>query len=179
MTINSSILPTSKILVGVIGGRNYGKSTIIQSLTGCETRSFRGYVEARDSYGNLKRLYVICSSLQEQILKVTPQLQELGRLLTEAFNDPDCNGVVIAIQPSIPRSRVSMEQIYQIAIKTGFNSYGFILNKPYQGQHSNANLIRERLIRQGLTHSNIFELDARKFSILNAEIIRVNSTIIV
>lgn len=184
MTNNSDILSPSKILVGVIGEGNNGKSTIIQSLTGCKTRSFRGYVEAINEIGDQKMLCIFCSSLQETVLMdikkniFANQHDELERLLNEALANTSCCGVVIAIQPTNPSARVSMEDIYDIAIRLGFNPYGYILNPPNKGNPTNAIGIKNRLTAQGVKPSNIFELDARKFGILNAETIRVTSGII-
>ena len=82
-----------KKLVVVIGYKNSGKSTIIQSLTGCPTKSFCDFVIDEDTKNSV---FVIASSPQED-----PMTEEkLHQILDSVIAKGRCSGVVIAIQPT-------------------------------------------------------------------------------
>jgi len=100
-----------KPFIAVVGGRNAGKSTVISSLTGCPSRTYRGFVV--DLAAN-ESIYVIASSPQEKPLAAA----ELTRVLNRVTADPQCHGIVIAIQPSQPYRRLSMEVIFRAAQRT-------------------------------------------------------------
>ena len=108
--------------IAIIGNRNSGKSTIIKSLTGCPNSSFRGFV--RD--GSTSRcVYVICSSPQERDLT----LHEFQGILEKCASTSGCQGLVMAIQPTMPTRRLSMETIFRgIADSGAFRMHAFMIN---------------------------------------------------
>jgi len=151
-----------KPFVAVIAKGTSGKSTVIKSLTGCETSSFRGFLQ-----DNLtgETILVICSSPQEQPIS----LAKVRELLKRAATDTNCRGVVMAIQPTRPRSRPSMEQIFEEAANFSvFQLHAFILDPKRSGESGNAEEVRVRLNKYG---ADITTLDGRRFASMNARII--------
>ncbi len=155
-----------KKFVAVIGYRNSGKSTIVQSLTGCNNRSFIGYVE--DKEANLS-IFVHSTSPQEH--PATNQAA-FDRYLRNAKEKANLQGLVFAIQPTKPRRRLLMETMFNLAKQRGFECYAFILQPPYKnGEVMKFDEIRDRVL-SGDSTAKIFALDARRFAVLNAEAIR-------
>jgi energy-coupling factor transporter ATP-binding protein EcfA2 len=152
-----------KPLILVIGGTNSGKSTIISSLTGCLYHTFRG--EVKDNATG-KIIYIIGSSPQEESL----ELREFSRILNNVHNKPSTIGLVIAVQPTYPRTRLSLEDIVQKAQENNrFIIYSFLLDPPYDGEGIDVEQTRNRLTALGLV---VRYLDARRFAFLNALDIR-------
>src|SRR5215469_8372198 len=116
-------------LVAVIGGDNAGKSTVIQSLTGCRSRTFSGHVI--DSLSG-KEIHVLAASPQERRISDA----DLKRILKNAAHRPNSAGMVIAMRPSLSRRRQTMEQIFSIASRCGLASTAFVLAPGYKNSPS-------------------------------------------
>ena len=150
-----------KPFVAIIGGSNSGKSTVICSLTGCGTHGFRDVVTDRQRN---QSIYVIASSPQELNLG----LSELNRILNQVLDDDTILGAIISIQPTHPRSRLSMEDILNaVELAGGFNSFAIMLDPPYNDHptHHNVADVRARLQAIGI---ELNVLDGRRFAHLNA-----------
>ncbi|SFB68914.1 GTPase domain-containing protein [Collimonas sp. OK412] len=154
--------------VAIIGDRNSGKSTIIKSLTGCRTSSFRGSIS---DLSTGRSIYVICSSPQEHLLS----LADFRKALKTSETDPNCQGIVMAIQPTVPRARLSMEAIFQVVATTAnFQMHAFLLDPGRSGSLSNSNAIITRLKSYPTKH---FLLNGERFSHINAQIINSKTRI--
>ena len=149
------------IFIGIIGNRNFGKSTIIQSLTGCQSTSYRGYINGNQN----QKVYVCCSSPQERIFEFNGKedIDAIIDIMSQITNaSSGCRGMIIAIQPTNPHVRPSMERIYQEAALRGFTSiYGYVVDPGY---HASGNIfisVQQRLqsINQHLIVSNISGID--------------------
>jgi energy-coupling factor transporter ATP-binding protein EcfA2 len=163
--------------VGIIGNSNAGKSTIIKSLTGCKDTAFRGFVT--DNSTN-RCIYVICSSPQEGA--VVMSLVDLQNILVQCVANPNCLGLVMAIQPTRPRTRLSMEDIFSEVTKTGnFSRHAFILAPARNGKATNPDKIAARLNLPTLNPNfpQPIILDGRRFSMLNAQIINSITQIVI
>ena len=151
-----------KPFIGVIAKGKAGKLTIIRSLTGCPISSYRGFLEDKLTGENI---LVICGSPQEQALSIA----ELAKLLKSAVADPNCRGVVIAIQPRRTRTRISMEAIFAEAVNAdGFQLNAFIIDPARSGAAAEANEIRSRL---SVFNARSETLDGQHFAWINAQII--------
>jgi predicted kinase len=155
-----------KKFVAVIGYRKSGKSTIIRSLTGCESGSFVG--EVRD----------VAAKLSVSVHAPSPQ--ERGKTDKSVFDThlQRCKrvhriqGLISAVQPTVPSRRLSLEQMFGLAHQRGFESYAFILEHPYKGAKiRNFENIKDRVVNID-PDARVFALDGRRFAILNAEAIR-------
>jgi|GEM_PF-4711863 len=145
--------------IAIIGSKNFGKSTIIQSLTGCPTKIYRGFVVGKDPDNSI---FVVASSPEETPITVT----ELRSILSKSTRNSRCSGVVMAIQPTHPTKRLALEDIFRIVQDTGrFTSFGFILHPGYNNGDENVREIQQRLRN---THVQLRVLDARRFAYLNA-----------
>ena len=163
-----------KKYIAVIGGRNAGKSTVIVSLTGCLHRSFQGRVIDNSSKENI---YVIASSPQEKKLSQNEgnERNEFQNILTQVGQDKKCRGLVMAIQPSRPRTRLSLEDIIQEVQDTNsFELYLFILEPRYSLPPEEQLIIQVngRLENTGLVPQ---VLDGRRFAFLTARDINQTS----
>jgi predicted kinase len=155
-----------KKFIAVIGYRRSGKSTIIRSLTGCESGTFVG--EVRDAAAHLS------------IFVHAPSPQEFGKTDEGVFNEylqrckrrQQIQGLVSAIQPTFPSRRLSLEQMFSLASRHGFESYAFILEHPYKGgKIKNFERIKNRVLKID-SDARVLALDGRRFAILNADVIR-------
>ena len=147
--------------VAIIGGSKSGKSTVICSLTGCETHGSQGVVTDRESN---REIYVIAHSPQESGLS----LEDLRAILNQVSDSNTIFGVVIAIQPTRPRSHLSMETIFDLVTLTGsYESFAIMLDPPYSGHGARADVegVRTRLQAKGI---ELNVLDGRRFAHLNA-----------
>ena len=156
-----------KKFIAIIGRADAGKSTVIVSLTGCRNRGFQGTVTDQS---NNENIYVIASSPQEKNLSPG----EFQNILTQVRQDKKCRGLVMAIQASYPRIRLSLEDIIQEVQDTNsFEPYLFIL-EPGFSQPPEEQLIidvNNRLSNTGLVPQ---VLDGRRFAFLNAR--NINQT---
>jgi len=184
--------PLFPVFVGVIGEKNSGKSTIIKSLTGCPCSNFRNRIIAlnRARPSIFRNIEVLCSSPQEiplgpalkapftALQRHSQQISNFRTLLQRAAGS-SFNGLVSAIQPTNPRVRISMDEMFGLAIAMGFQCHAFILN-PGNRKDSGAPIpeVRQRLIISGVSPRHISIVDARKFAIINAQMIRRRSSII-
>jgi GTPase SAR1 family protein len=151
-----------KKFIAVIGNSNAGKSTVIISLTGCHSRSFRDLVTDRLSN---ESVYVIASSPQEQDLSS----EEYRGILAQVIQNDNCRGLVMAIQPTKSRVRLSLEDmVREVQDRNAFESYLFVLepgrNDPDEAQGI-LNNVNQRLENTGLVAQG---LDGRRFAFLNA-----------
>ena len=156
-----------KKFIAIIGRADAGKSTVIVSLTGCRNRGFQGMVTDQS---NNENIYVIASSPQEKNLSPGA----FQNILTQVRQDKKCRGLVMAIQASYPRIRLSLEDIIQEVQDTNsFEPYLFIL-EPGFSQPPEEQLIidvNNRLSNTGLVPQ---VLDGRRFAFLNAR--NINQT---
>jgi len=153
--------------VAIIGSRNSGKSTIIKSLTGCPTGQFR------DTVGDAatgRSIFVVGSSPQEVALP----LLKLRKILKQAANDPLCNGVVIALQPTFPSKRLSMEQVFSEATAHNFTVFAYVLDPEHSGASGQTAGVNFRLAHIGVKAR---VLDARRFAHINAAAINARAKI--
>ncbi len=158
-----------KQFVAVIGNRNSGKSTVIKSLTGCSSSSYRGFVH---DDGTKRRIYVICSSPQE--LKLNPS--KFRKIIEACVSDSFCQGLVMAIQPTHPTKRLSLEGIIaEVSSSGAFQLNAFLLNPGRKKPHPNTLEIVSRLKRISVRPE---VLDGRRFSHINATIINRKTHIV-
>lgn len=155
-----------KTFIGVIGERNAGKSTIIRALTGCDTKSFRGFVE---DLVTGDKIYVIASSPQESELS----LDEFIDILNKVLNDNKCLGIVMAIQPSKPRVRIKIESIYiEVNKRNKFSIYAFVIDPSRNNGATSQNIVNGVAGRISAIKVNPISLNGNTFAFLNADKIR-------
>lgn len=149
-----------KPCVMVIGVSNSGKSTIIASLTGCESHNTDDIVKDK---ANGKKIYVVASSPQEDQQFSLRNLNKALRIVTQK---QDIIGLVMAIQPNNPRIRLTLESIVQSVQETNvLNIYAFVLDPPYKGKPVDRTQLRSRLRDLGIVPRY---LDARQFALINS-----------
>lgn len=151
-----------KPFVGVIGNAKSGKSTVIRSLTGAPSTSFRGYMRNRKTG---ETILVFASSLQEDHM----ELYKFRNRIQRAVRNNKCRGIVCAIQPTYPTKRNSLEDILGEATKfTELEPYAFLINP---GHGMNAQVYRataevtNRLKPFGV---ELHRLDGNRFPLQNA-----------
>ena len=154
-----------KKFVAVIGYGKSGKSTIIQSLTGCGNRGFTGIVE---DLSENRSIYVHAASPQEQPRTDEPAFR---RILQKVLRSATIQGIVIAIQPTEPNQRLSMDTVIGLAGQSSFESFAFVLDPPYNNATINFGFVRDRVLASD-PNASVFRLDGRRFAILNSEAIR-------
>jgi hypothetical protein len=93
-------------------------------------------------------------------------------ILQDVLDGKRIQGLAIAIQPTSPRQRLSMDRMFVLAKKAGFESYAFILDPPRGGRSTDFEGVRDRVLA-GDPMAQVFKLDARRFAVLNSEAIRV------
>jgi energy-coupling factor transporter ATP-binding protein EcfA2 len=150
--------------IAVIGNGSAGKSTIIQSLTGCPTRSYCGRVTDRLTG---KEIEVIASSPQEKPIAE----EKLRRMLKYAAKRRKSAGMVIAVRPSETTKRLSMEEIFTLAASFRLAPYGFVLSPAHKRNSRPVNLseVRNRLAPSSVP---IQAINGKRFAHINASIIR-------
>ena len=148
-----------KSFVAIIGAANAGKSTIIQSLTGCEFRTFRGRITDEKTK---QWIYVIASSPQEKPMSEA----ELSGHIRNAAAAAMCLGMVIALQPRPTRTRLSMEKALQMAgeYKKLMRPYVFVITNPHDDNKAERTPIKDMPKFLGTP----IPLDARRFAHMNA-----------
>ena len=149
--------------VAVVGHANAGKSTIIQSLTGCRTRTFRGRVT---DYASGTEIEVVAASPQERDISESA----LKQMLRNAASRKHSAGVVIAIQPTRPKKRLSLEHLLDLAAQFSLAPYLFLLSPGY----SQARSLDRSALEQRLTGYDVpvNVLNGKRFAHFNASIIR-------
>lgn len=164
-----------KTFIAIVGFANNGKTTLIQGLTGCNGKGYRGYVS--DSVTR-RKIYVSASSLQEYPRPgpISAQRRWLITMLNRIKTDVDCQGMVMAIQPTKPRARVSMEEIINdVQSVGGIRIYVYVLDPARGGRAVRIHDIMQRLQPY---KAQVIGLDARRFSLLNVEIINAATQIV-
>jgi energy-coupling factor transporter ATP-binding protein EcfA2 len=161
----------AKKFVAVVGDRNSGKSTIIQALTGCRTNAPKRMIDLVTK----KWIYVIPASPQETGMRRAT----LAGVLRKIANSPNCLGLVIALQPTHPTTRLSIEDILREADNcNAIREYHlFAIYRPYNegGRRVDADEIKERF-RDAVpsVRPHLGLLDGRRFAYMNATIISDN-----
>jgi GTPase Era involved in 16S rRNA processing len=164
-----------KKFVAIVGRANSGKSTIIGSLTGCKNHSTTNPVVDQTTH---RKIFVIPSSPEEKELtwvdtESSPKRTlDFDGILNKVISDASYLGIVMAIQPTRPRTRLKMEEILTKVHDTGaFSTFAIILEPPYEStpgvSHTNeANKVRIRLENLGV--GKIMVLNGGRFAHLNA-----------
>jgi len=147
-----------KPFIAIIGSRNSGKSTIIRSLTGAKFGQFIGTIQ---DITTGREIEVIGSSPQESVLS----LAELRKIIRKAASNSNCQGVVCALQPTLPTKRLSMEQVLKEAAASGMAVHAYILDPEYGGSTGHATAVAARLRSAGFSSRT---LDGRRFAHINA-----------
>jgi energy-coupling factor transporter ATP-binding protein EcfA2 len=163
-----------KRFIAVIGVGRSGKSTIIQSLTGCKSHNFRDFVIDESTR---RTIYVHAGSPQEQHRYNRTDLPEFRRQLRKVLRNRAAQGAVYAIQPTDPSKRLSLEEMFEEVAKDGlFETHVFILNPPRnearKRDSESLTKLLDRVKSCKVDVRNIHILDARRFAILNADAIR-------
>ncbi|MBN2314354.1 MAG: 50S ribosome-binding GTPase [Sedimentisphaerales bacterium] len=160
-----------KKFIGVIGRSNAGKSTIIVSLTGCRNRNFRDSVTDKS---NNESIYVIAWSPQERRLDpegdgLESEVKAFRKILNQLLQNDNCRGLVMAIQPTRPRLRLSLEDIIQEVLNRDvFESYLFVLEPGRNDPPDGRGILAEVNQRLRNTPLRAQQLDGRRFAFLNA-----------
>jgi energy-coupling factor transporter ATP-binding protein EcfA2 len=158
-------MQTKKKFVAVIGYDKSGKSTIISSLTGCRKSTFSGFI--KDKVNN-NSVFAYSGSPQE--LPIT--LSDIKKMLQKCNSKAGCSGMVMAIQPTKPRKRPSMEAIFKEAISQGFDVYAFAIEPGYDNQNKGCYVgVVERLKTLEVLSTKVFQIDGKKFVLHNAKYI--------
>ncbi len=158
----------AKKFVAVVGDRNSGKSTIILALTGCRTNASKRMIDLVTK----KWIYVVAASPQETGMKRAT----LAGILRKVANSPNCLGLVIALQPSRPRKRLSIKDVLREAVKrkAADEYHLFAISHPYNegGRRVGTDEIEQRF-RDAVpgVRPHLRSLDGRRFAYMNATII--------
>jgi GTPase SAR1 family protein len=161
-------MKSKKKLIAVIGNAHAGKSSIIQSLTGCENRMFRGRVTDRDTR---KWVNVIASSPKEDSIT----RQKLVAMMRAAAMGKRSLGLVIALQPHKIKAsvRLTIEDVFKISSRYEFDRHVFVISKPYNKRASGIDIAKiQKLLGKSEIEVPIQPLNARRFAHINASLIR-------
>lgn len=158
--------------VAVIGFGASGKSTIISSLTGCRRSSFKGFIEDKVS-GN--SIFVFSGAPQELGTSIT----DIESWMKDCKTRKGCNGMIMAIQPTKPNKRVSMENILKKAMVHGFEVFAFIIEPGYKNEYNGRYTdVPSSLKNVRVPKSNVFKVDGRRFSLYSANYINSVTSIV-
>ncbi len=167
-------MQVKKKFVAVIGYGKSGKSTIISSLTGCRTSTFKDFISDKIT-GNTVFVY---SGSPQELPEIT--LEEIRKRLEECKNQDNCGGMVIAIQPTHSRIRPRMEEIFRGAIAQGFDVYAFVIEPGYKNNNNGCYTdVINRLTSIGVPSSNVFKINGEQFALKNANDINSKVKIII
>ena len=151
--------------IAIIGRSTAGKSTIIRALTGI--RGSRQPERIRDR-STMKWIGVISRSPQEQPIPS----KQLRKEMRAAAIGARSLGMVIALQPTHPTTRLSIEEVFEMSERFAFERHVFVISKSYKGSRgTDPEVIRERLIKFDF-EKPVQPLDARRFAHINASVIR-------
>lgn len=157
--------------VAIIGSRNAGKSTVIKSLTGCPNNSFRDFVEDQHTGHSI---FVSCGSPQENSIGLRT-LPELQSVLQRVIARDGCRGVVMAIQPSFPYAKLTMEGILAEAQRLKFKVSAYVLDPEHGPKPGTLSHVVQRLTQLRIVP---LPLDGRRFAHLNASHINAATSIV-
>jgi ABC-type branched-subunit amino acid transport system ATPase component len=152
-----------KPFVAVIGGARSGKTTVIRSLTGYATGNPNTGGVVTDLASN-RSIFVVDKSPQESGLTAV----QFERALRRCVNDHSIIGFVMATQATRPRSRLSLEEIFEaVSRHTELSPMAFLLDPGYSTgtNRRSRNEVQSRLDRFG---GRLVPLDGRRFAHLNA-----------
>jgi len=141
------------------------RSTIIQALTGCESRGYRGKVKDRLTK---KWITVIASSPEETNISK----QKLSAMTRAAATSKSSLGMVIALQPNHPSRRLSIEDILRISSRYPFVRHMFVISRAYKGYGAISAQSIEKRLSKFTFRKPLQPLDARRFGHINASAIR-------
>jgi hypothetical protein len=154
-----------KPLIGVVGFANAGKSTVIQSLTGCPTKT--GIHVVADKLTS-RSVLVFAASPQENL----ETNGEFESRLRRASRDPRNVGVVVAIQPTLPTKRLGLEDMVRIAKRNGFAPHLFVLEPPHS---SGTRRVTVHDVQSRVGRVKVQKVDGRRFAHLSAKQIAKNT----
>jgi energy-coupling factor transporter ATP-binding protein EcfA2 len=169
-------MQVKKKFVAVIGYSKSGKSTIISSLTGCRTSTFKHFINDNLT-GNSVFVY---SGSPQELSNIT--LSIIKKRLKQCKEKAKCSGMVIAIQPTKPRTRARMEAIFQEAMSQGFDVYAFVIEPGYENKNKNNGChedVKKRLASIGVPSSYVIKIDGRQFALKNANDINSKAALII
>lgn len=156
-----------KPFVAVIGEARSGKTTVVRSLTGCPAGWPRGGQFVIDKTDG-REIYVIDKSPQESGLNKN----EFEKALRQCIRKKSLVGIVMALQPTEPRTRLSIEDVF--AAVSGHRQLlpiAVVLNPGYNSLSNgrSASDVRKRLSPFG---AKVVALNGQRFAHLNARRIR-------
>jgi energy-coupling factor transporter ATP-binding protein EcfA2 len=167
-------MQVKKKFVAVIGYGKSGKSTIISSLTGCRTSIFKDFITDKVTCSSI---FVYSGSPQE-FSDIT--LSNIKRKLRQCKDKNGCVGMVIAIQPTKPRIRARMEDIFKEAMSQGFDVYAFVIEPGYENNNNGCHAeVTDRLTSMGVSSSNVFQINGKQFALKNANAINSKAPLII
>lgn len=167
------------IFVGVVGNKNSGKSSIIQSVTGCKSPIYNDFIY--DNSTN-ESIYVCCHSPQELIFNYSGSvnIEAIEELVENLKSKKNCRGLIMALQPNNPRIKPSIEDVYNVVTRnaSGFSSfYCFVVEPGYINSPSIINDVGQRLSSVGLTQPPI-PISGEEFPFKSATKINNTSSLI-
>jgi len=158
-------MKSKKKFIAVIGRSTAGKSTIIRALTGAKGSKQPERIQDRSA---MRWIGAISHSPQEQPIT----FRQLRKEMQAAAINARSLGMVIALQPTHPTSRLSIEDVFQMADSFDFERHVFVISKSYKGSRgTDPEVIRDRLVKFDF-EKPIRPLDARRFGHVNASAIR-------
>jgi energy-coupling factor transporter ATP-binding protein EcfA2 len=154
-----------KKFIAIIGRSTAGKSTIIRALTGTKGSKQPERIKDRST---MKWIGVISHSPQEQPIP----FKQLRKEMRAAATDARSIGMVIALQPTHPTTRLSIEEVFEMVQSFAFERHVFVIARSYKGFRGiDPEVIQERLAKFDF-EKPIQPLDARRFAHVNASVIR-------
>ena len=141
-----------------IGWSNAGKSTLIRGISGCNTKGFQGFIQ--DTVRK-RSLYIISSSPQESGMSN----EDYKNAIHKAYSDNRCRAILLAIQPTEPRVRLSLEDCVNFARAHGkLEIIAFLITHPHNEEFESPtedelNTVRHRLTELEINH--IIDVDNR------------------
>ena len=162
-----------KPFIGVIGFANAGKSSIIGSIAGNRTISYRGTIEDIETKQNI---YVIGASPQ----KYDFQEKEYHSIMKSMMKKKDCRGVICSIQPTNARKRMSMEAMFAIAKKFDYELYAYVVDPPAEPAEKKRISDVAEFVKGKLTPFDVSlkVLSGQVFPYRNAQVIQKDTNII-
>jgi hypothetical protein len=167
----NSAMKLKRKFIAVIGHADAGKSTIIQSLTGCKNRQFYGRVQDRD---RRKWINVIATSPKENG-RITRR--KVVAMMRATATNSRYLGMVMALQPhkEKARGRLTIQEVFEMSSRYDFERHVFFILKPHKNGNRTAGIDAnevEKLIGDIEFKPPLQPLNARRFAHINASLIR-------